>query len=208
MSAVPENNGSKVLAGLAALIGITLIFLAFTDRKDNAITNVSEHALEQQSPQVVTKLNRPVVALKTTRGTIKIEIFKDKAPLTSANFIDLVRKGFYNGLTFHRYEPGFVIQGGDPTGSGTGGYLDPHTGKPRTINLEIGSGLSHYRAGIVAMARSCDPNSASSQFYITLAPQTFLDKQYAVFGEVTEGLPAVMQLREGDRMVSATTLPH
>ena len=142
----------------------------------------------------------PVVVLDTTKGTIKIEVFNAEAPITSGNFLDLVGRGFYNGLTFHRYEPGFVIQGGCPKGTGTGGFTDPSTGRERNIQLEVKPNLKHDRAGIVAMARANDPNSASCQFYITLGPASFLDNQYAVFGRVTEGLDAVMQLRQGDKM--------
>ena len=147
--------------------------------------------------------NRTAV-LNTSKGTIKIELYEDLAPITANNFIDLVERGFYNGLTFHRYEPGFVIQGGDPSGNGTGDFQDPTTGRKRTIPLEVTPMLKHDRAGMVAMARSQDKNSASCQFYITLAQASFLDQNYAVFGRVTEGLDAVQQLRAGDSITSAT----
>ena len=146
--------------------------------------------------------NRTAV-LDTSKGIIKIELYEDLAPITAANFIDLVGRGFYNGLSFHRYEPGFVIQGGDPVGNGTGDFQDPGTGKKRTIPLEVTPKLKHDAAGVVAMARGTDRDSASCQFYITLAPATFLDPNYAVFGRVTEGLPAALQLRKGDKMISA-----
>jgi cyclophilin family peptidyl-prolyl cis-trans isomerase len=142
----------------------------------------------------------PVVVLDTTKGTIKIEVLTDMAPKTGANFIDLVNRSFYNGLSFHRYEPGFVIQGGCPLGTGTSGFKDPETGRERRIELEVRPELKHNKAGIVAMARSNDPNSASSQFYITLANADFLDMKYAVFGRVIEGLDAALQLRSGDKM--------
>jgi cyclophilin family peptidyl-prolyl cis-trans isomerase len=142
----------------------------------------------------------PVVVLDTSKGTIKIEVQTDQAPTTGNNFIDLVNRGFYNGLTFHRYEPGFVIQGGCPKGTGTGGFTDPATGRERRIPLEVKPTLKHDKAGIVAMARSNEPNSASCQFYITLANASFLDMQYAVFGKVTDGLDVVQQLRAGDKM--------
>jgi cyclophilin family peptidyl-prolyl cis-trans isomerase len=147
--------------------------------------------------------NRTAV-LNTSKGTIKIELYEDLAPITANNFIDLIERGFYNGLTFHRYEPGFVIQGGDPVGNGTGDFQDPKTGRKRTIPLEVTPMLKHDAAGIVAMARSNDPNSASCQFYITLAPASFLDQKYAVFGKVTEGLDAALALRKGDTISSAT----
>lgn len=140
--------------------------------------------------------NRTAV-LDTTKGVIKFELYEDLAPVTAQNFIELTERGFYNGLTFHRYEPGFVIQGGDPRGNGTGG-----SGK--TIPLEVTPQLKHDAAGVVAMARSSDPNSASCQFYITLKAVPFLDMNYAVFGRVTEGLENVEALRAGDKMTSVT----
>jgi cyclophilin family peptidyl-prolyl cis-trans isomerase len=141
-----------------------------------------------------------VVVLDTTKGTIKIEVFTEQAPTSANNFLDLVNRNFYNGLSFHRYEPGFVIQGGCPLGTGTGGFTDPATGRERRIPLEVKPDLKHDKAGMVAMARSDNPDSASCQFYITLAAASFLDMKYAVFGRVTEGLDVVQQLRAGDKM--------
>jgi len=142
--------------------------------------------------------------IKTNKGTIVAELFIDDAPITAGNFAELASNGFYDGLTFHRFEPGFVIQGGDPRGDGTGGYIDPATGKERRIALEVKKHLKHDSAGVLAMARSSEPNSASSQFYITLAPAGFLDMNYAVFGKVTEGLDGVQLLRRGDKIESVT----
>jgi len=140
--------------------------------------------------------------ITTNKGTIIAELYNDDAPITAGNFAELAANGFYDGLTFHRYEPNFVIQGGDPRGNGTGGYIDPATGRERRIQLEVKKQLKHDQAGILAMARSSEPNSASSQFYITLAPAGFLDNNYAVFGKVTSGLEAVQQLRKGDKIES------
>lgn len=138
--------------------------------------------------------NRTAI-IETDKGTIRFELYEDNAPITSGNFIELAESGFYNGLNFHRVEPGFVIQGGCPHGTGTGG-----SGKK--IPLEVTPNLKHGEAGAVAMARSSDPNSASSQFYITLGPAAFLDMQYAVFGRVTEGMDVVQNIRVGDGMSS------
>jgi cyclophilin family peptidyl-prolyl cis-trans isomerase len=145
--------------------------------------------------------NRQAI-IETDKGTITVELYADKAPITAGNFIDLAERGFYDGLRFHRYEPGFVIQGGDPRGNGTGGFVDPQTGRERRIKLEVSPELKHGEAGAVAMARSQDPNSASCQFYITLGPAAFLDMNYAVFGRVISGMDAVKQLRAGDSMTS------
>lgn len=142
----------------------------------------------------------PIVVLETTQGVIKMEIYEDLAPVTANNFLDLVERGFYNGLTFHRYVADFVIQGGCPLGTGTGGFKEPTTGRERNIPLEVTPALKHDAAGVVAMARSSDPDSASSQFYITLKDTDFLDMKYAVFGRVTEGLENVKRLRESDKM--------
>jgi peptidyl-prolyl cis-trans isomerase B (cyclophilin B) len=135
--------------------------------------------------------------IETNKGVIKFSLHEDLAPITTANFIELAQRNFYDGLKFHRVEPNFVIQGGCPYGTGTGG-----SGK--NIRLEVSPNLKHGEAGAVAMARSSDPNSASSQFYITLAPTPFLDGNYAVFGRVTEGLDVVRQIRVGDVMNSVT----
>lgn len=140
--------------------------------------------------------NRKAV-VETEKGAITFELLEQKAPITAGNFIELAQKGFYDGLTFHRVEPGFVIQGGCPQGTGMGG-----SGK--TIPLETHPDLKHDAAGTVAMARSQNPNSASSQFYITLAATPFLDRQYAVFGKVTDGMDVVRQIRVGDHIKSVT----
>ncbi|HKX30328.1 MAG TPA: peptidylprolyl isomerase [Blastocatellia bacterium] len=139
----------------------------------------------------MTETKNRTVVIETDKGSIKILLAEDLAPTTTGNFIELTEKKFYDGLKFHRVEPNFVVQGGCPHGTGTGG-----SGK--NIPLEVSPNLKHGEAGAVAMARATDPNSASSQFYITLAPTPFLDGNYAVFGRVTEGLEVVRQIRVGD----------
>ncbi|NWJ45010.1 MAG: peptidylprolyl isomerase [Chloroflexi bacterium] len=128
-------------------------------------------------------------------STIKIELYPDSAPATVANFEKLSNSGFYNGLNFHRVEPGFVVQGGDPNGDGTGG-------PGYKIKAEFNE--RKHVTGTLAMARASDPNSAGSQFYICLAPAPFLDRQYTVFGQVTEGMDEVQKIRRGDKMTSVT----
>lgn len=137
------------------------------------------------------------VVIETGKGAIKFLLYESEAPLTTSNFIELAERGFYDGLTFHRVEPGFVVQGGDPQGTGMGG-------SEKKIKLEVSPGLKHGDAGAVAMARSQHPDSASSQFYITLGPAAFLDGNYAVFGRVIDGMDVVRQLRVGDRMTKVT----
>jgi cyclophilin family peptidyl-prolyl cis-trans isomerase len=136
-----------------------------------------------------------IAVIETSKGTIRFELYESAAPITTGNFIELAERGFYDGLTFHRYEPGFVIQGGCPLGNGTGGA-------DKRIKLEVSRDLKHGEAGAVAMARSSQPDSASCQFYITLGRADFLDMNYAVFGRVTEGMDVVNSIRVGDRMTS------
>jgi len=147
--------------------------------------------------EIMSQNNNRTAVIETDKGTIKFMLHEDLAPITTANFIELAQRNFYDGLKFHRVEPTFVIQGGCPHGTGTGG-----SGK--RIPLEVSPNLKHGEAGAVAMARSTDPNSASSQFYITLSPTPFLDGNYAVFGRVTEGMEVVRQIRVGDKMNSVT----
>jgi len=127
---------------------------------------------------------------------IKIELLPEHAPKTAANFEKLVKEGFYDGIIFHRVIAGFMIQGGDPTGTGCGGSEE--TIKGEFLANGVNNTLSHKR-GIVSMARTNDPNSASSQFFIMHADGQFLDGQYAAFGRVTEGMDAV------DRIASSKT---
>lgn len=121
-------------------------------------------------------------------GTIKVGLDADQAPITVQNFIDLANSGFYDGLTFHRIIEGFMIQGGDPNGDGTGG--SGHTIRGEFTQNGVNNTLSHTR-GAISMARSSAMNSASSQFFIVHEDSTYLDGSYAVFGYVTEGMDVV-----------------
>ena len=121
-------------------------------------------------------------------GTITVELDGDAAPMTVQNFMDLANDGFYDGLTFHRIIAGFMMQGGDPNGNGTGGSENTIKGEFSSNGVE--NTLSHTR-GAISMARSQNPDSASSQFFICHADSAFLDGQYACFGYVTEGMDVV-----------------
>ena len=167
---------------------------------------------------------KATVELKLKNGIVKIDIDGEKAPVTAGNFIDLVKRGHYNGLTFHRVvkDPTpFVVQGGDPLGNGTGSFVDPSTSQTRYIPLEIlpsgakrpvyGETLGstqqpelRHNKGAIAMARSQSPNSASCQFYFALDDIYFLDGSYAVFGYVTEGMDLVEKIQVGDKIESIT----
>ncbi|HXH84279.1 MAG TPA: peptidylprolyl isomerase [Candidatus Tectomicrobia bacterium] len=126
-------------------------------------------------------------------GEIRIELYPEDAPRTVENFVTLARQGFYDNLTFHRVVPDFVVQGGCPQGTGTGG-------PGYTIKAEFNR-RRHVR-GTVAMARSQHPDSAGSQFYITYGPQPHLDGSYTVFGQVVSGMEHVDRIEQGDRMAS------
>ena len=139
----------------------------------------------------------------TTKGVIVAQLAEDDAPLTTANFIELAQKGFYDGLTFHRYVAGFVIQGGDPSGNGSGGSGKNIKGRvPRQRRRQPRPPRRPRRPRDGPLRQP--PDSASSQFYFTLAAAPHLDSGYAVFGRVTEGLDNALALREGDRMNKVT----
>lgn len=123
------------------------------------------------------------IKFTTNKGVFVAEMFEDKAPLTTKNFIELVEKGFYDGIIFHRVIDGFMIQGGDPTGSGMGG-------PGYKIKDEFGEGLKHDDEGILSMANA-GPNTGGSQFFITLAPTPWLNGHHAIFGKVVEGMDVV-----------------
>ena len=139
-------------------------------------------------------MNNPVVTIEMENGNvIKMELYPDTAPNTVRNFISLIRKGFYNGTIFHRVIPGFMIQGGDPEGTGMGGPGYSIKGEFSANGFK--NNLKHDR-GVISMARSSRPNSAGSQFFIMTEKSPHLDGQYAAFGAVTEGM------EEADRIVS------
>ena len=122
-------------------------------------------------------------------GKLELELDADVAPITVTNFVNLAKKGFYNGLTFHRIMSGFMIQGGDPNGDGTGGSEETIKGEFKSNGIE--NTMSHKR-GVISMARTQnDPDSASSQFFIVQADSDFLDGDYAAFGKVTAGMDIV-----------------
>ena len=136
------------------------------------------------------------VTMETSKGTIEIELYAGAAPVTVNNFVFLAREGFYDGVSFHRVIPDFVIQGGDPTGTGTGGpgyrFEDEFDNNPHV-----------HERGSLSMANA-GPGTNGSQFFICHSPQSHLDGRHTVFGKVTEGLDIVDQIQQGDEMVSVT----
>lgn len=200
-----------------------------SNEQSNQVSPNENQQVSQVNMDNLPKLEGNATVEMVINGSpVVIEVNGEEAPITGGNFVDLVERGVYDGLTFHRVvkdpQP-FVAQGGDPRGNGTGGFVDPDTQQERRIPLEIklegdeqptygqalgrqGSAASksvilNHKRGAVAMARSGMPDSASSQFYFALSDLEFLDGDYAVLGYVTEGMDVVDQIKEGDRIESA-----
>jgi len=145
-------------------------------------------------------LSRAYATIKTAYGNIVFKFYPSEAPHTAQRIAELIQNSFYDNLSFHRVEPNFVIQGGDPTGTGTGG-------SGQKLKAEFNS-LPHIR-GTVAMARANEPDSADSQFYIALSTLPHLDAKYTVFGQVTEGMEFLDKIVKGDKILSITiTYPN
>ena len=232
-----RNLKKRWLSILACLILVSgLMISGCSNAPSNSETIASPNSNQNQQVSQLNMDNYPrlegnaVVEMTIKGSPVTIEIKGEDAPITAGNFVDLVERGFYDGLTFHRVvkEPTpFVAQGGDPQGTGMGGFVDPDTKQERRIPLEIklegdeqptyskalgqqGNRtamsqpvvLKHER-GAVAMARSGMPDSASSQFYFALSDLEFLNGDYAVFGKVTQGMEVVDEITQGDRIDSA-----
>lgn len=172
----------KVVSILVVLL--MQVFLVAGCAGSNSTPNTQ--TTPDNTPKQTTNKKNSVAKFETSKGDFKIELFEDKAPITTKNFIDLVNKKFYDGLIFHRVIDGFMIQGGDPDGRGTGGpgYKIPD---------EFHPDLKHNAAGIISMANA-GPNTGGSQFFITLGATPHLDKKHAVFGKVITGLDVVQAI--------------
>lgn len=204
---VINEAGEKKITEIKEIITNTKeTILGDKGEKEVMTSETKETIMESQPIEEVKKATKASkdtnVVLKTEKGDITVKLYLEKAPITAGNFLDLVNKGFYNGLTFHRLISGFMIQGGCPLGNGTGNYIDPKTKKARYIKHETHPELKHDKEGVLAMARTSDPDSASSQFFIDLGPQPFLDAGgadpygYAVFGQVIEGMDVVHKIMD------------
>ena len=172
-------------------IGLVILFLfvSCATMEQNSTTGNNENkSISKAEEKKMTK-----ATIKTNMGEIVIELFADKAPKTVENFVTLAEKGFYDGVIFHRVIPQFMIQGGDPTGTGRGG-------PGYTFADEFEPTLKHTEAGMLSMANS-GPNTNGSQFFITVAATPWLDGKHAIFGKVIEGLDLVIKMSE------AATLP-
>lgn len=168
----------------------------FSGSDEKKITDGDKSELRAENLSVGPNgLSKAKVTLKTVHGSIVFSFYPKEAPNTVTRIMHLIEEGFYDGLTFHRVVPNFVVQGGDPQGTGTGG-----SGKK--LKAEFNE-IQHVR-GTVAMARSQDVNSADSQFYIALSTLPHLDGSYTVFGQVTEGLELLDKIAVGDKILSMT----
>lgn len=171
--------GFAALACLAAVCGL---------RAEDAAPTPAP-APKETAPAAISDIR---IVLKTSKGDIKGTLFASKVPMTTANFLNLAKKGFYDGLTFHRVIPDFMIQGGDPEGRGTGG-------PGYKFGDEFDKTLRHSKPGIFSMANA-GPGTNGSQFFITHVPTPWLDGKHSVFGEVTEGQDVVNRIAKGDKI--------
>jgi len=178
-----------MIAGLSAL-ALTGCGSAQEKETSPSETSTSEAPAKSTNTNQEGEMHKVQIDVKKY-GSIVVELDASQAPITVANFLELAKSGFYDGLTFHRIIEGFMIQGGDPEGTGMGGSGNNIKGE--FIDNGIENTISHVR-GVISMARSGHPDSASSQFFIVHEDSTFLDGQYAAFGKVLEGMDVVDKL--------------
>lgn len=191
------------------IIGATGALMPKDGETSNTLTETTQNSGQQQQTlgeNVKTyeeiPEGHPVVTVEMENGkSFKMELYPEYAPQTVANFVALVESGFYNGVGFHRIVDGFMAQGGDPEGTGMGGSEHNIVGEFASNGFEQNT-LSHTR-GVVSMARSQDPNSASSQFFICYDDASFLDGGYASFGKVTEGMEVVDEFLKVERTANS-----
>jgi peptidyl-prolyl cis-trans isomerase B (cyclophilin B) len=162
------------------LILLSIVSFAITASAENVTTKITKEEIKKRAD---TK-----AVIETKFGNIELKFFPDVAPNHVKNFIDLAKKGFYDGTTFHRVIPGFMIQGGDPNSKKPDKSSHGMGGPGYNIKAEFND--KNHKRGIVSMARSANPDSAGSQFFICVADAFFLDRQYSVFGEVVSGMEA------------------
>ena len=177
---------NRILRSAAAIVSVLVLAASFAP------------AAAPVKAETADSSENPVIAIEIQDyGTITVELEPESAPITVENFLKLVGDGFYDGLTFHRIISGFMIQGGDPMGNGTGGSKDTIKGEFAANGVE--NPISHTR-GVISMARSQDPDSASSQFFIMHADASYLDGQYAAFGHVLEGIEIVDKICQNTKV--------
>ena len=193
------KTGFGVLVGIILIAGI-FILIPRSEKKivsdtDTCVSNKNKEV----SPMNYEQVSATKAVIKTPKGDIELELYPNDAPKTVTNFATLAKNGFYDCLTFHRYEPGFVIQGGDPSGNGTGGESIYGSEFEDELNANTASYQAGYKQGVLAMANR-GPNTNSSQFFIMLEDNDTLPKNYTIFGKVTAGIDVVQSIRAGDEI--------
>lgn len=175
---------------IGMIAAVLLAVLAMAGCQKTEDTSTKSETQEESSKDLLSGTHHAEIQIKEY-GTITVELDADAAPITVTNFVNLAKDGFYDGLTFHRIMDGFMIQGGDPNGDGTGGADETIKGEFASNGVE--NEISHTR-GTISMARAQDPDSASSQFFIVHEDSTYLDGDYTAFGHVTSGIEVVDQI--------------
>lgn len=205
-----------VVFGIIVLLGFLAVYMITNPRTEERLVSTIFTPTPTMPTQTPTSPSDPTatpiptveeaeqvsaqgVTITTDKGVIEIELYPEDAPKTVTNFATHSRNGYYDGLTFHRVEPGFVIQGGDPNGDGTGGYSIYGETFEDELNPETESYQAGYQEGVVAMANR-GPNTNGSQFFIMLADNNQLPKNYTIFGKVTEGMEVVQSIEVGDKI--------
>ncbi|MDR1042513.1 MAG: peptidylprolyl isomerase [Clostridiales Family XIII bacterium] len=194
-----NGTGIRISAVAAVLLSLVMAFAlagcggsgGAADESGSAANESSESSGNDTEDTKVADTKPVIEIIMQDGGKIDVELDPSAAPISVENFLKLVNDGFYNNLTFHRIIPDFMIQGGDPEGTGMGGADETIKGEFSSNGVD--NPISHER-GVISMARSQDPDSASSQFFITNADSTFLDGEYAAFGHVTSGMDVVDQI--------------
>ena len=184
-----------VTAAVLIAGAVLTLFLTGVIKMPSSTPKPQPQSYNSPIPMVIDVNKKYTAVIKTAKGDLTLELYPQDAPVTVNSFVSLARKGFYNGLTFHRIIPGFMAQGGDPTGTGSGG-------PGYTIPDEI-SQRKHI-TGALSMAKTAQPNTGGSQFFICYAPQPHLDGVHTVFGQLTQGMDVLKQLVNGDKMTSVT----
>lgn len=194
-SEILKGYQMKSLFNIITLITLSLFFTGCSDSsKQKALSDKDAENFSHLNLKTDNSgLSTAFATIKTVHGDIVFRFYAQKAPITSKRIIHLIQTGFYNGLTFHRVIPNFIIQTGDPTGAGTGGSGIP---------LPLESNDIQHIKGTIGIARSIDPNSGDSQFYISLTTLPHLDRKYTVFGQVIEGLEILPKISKGDKILS------
>ena len=210
VAAFSSNDGTNPLAALGDVTPSPGVNIQADDKNAQGQQQaVSEQ--QAQPTQIVPTIaltdiiSASMVTIRTPKGDIELELYPNDAPKTVQNFATHAKKGYYNGLAFHRVEPGFVIQGGDPNGNGTGGYSIFGATFEDELNPDTQSYKAGYQEGVLAMANR-GPNTNGSQFFIMLANNTTLPKAYTIFGKVTKGLDVVKKIVVGDKMTSVEVI--